>query len=85
MKKLKNNLPLQKIEWKAVDNVRLRTWEEYYSAGNPSKPEWQSKCRKATVSKNDSLACAGAIVDNGYSVNYFQCINNLDYLNILSC
>ena len=44
---------------------------EYNTPGSGANPQWMTRCTKATVSTNDGAACAGAIVDNGYVVNYF--------------
>lgn len=47
-------------------------WEQYNSAKPNDQPAWntpKTECKKGAV--NEGLNCAGAIVDNGYSVNYF--------------
>lgn len=47
-------------------------WEQYDNDKPSDQPDWntsKTECIKGAV--NEGLNCAGAIVDNGYSVNYF--------------
>ena len=48
-----------------------RQYLEYNTPGSNDNPKWMFQCTKDTVSVNSGESCAGAIVDNGYVVNYF--------------